>query len=105
MINRAYVLQVADRLVTRRTDVGSGPPRFEPFDELANKCVIYAATDAVVSISYSGVAFVLGKPTDVWLAEALDADIAAGPHAALRVGGGSERRITLGAAVNRMRPD
>jgi hypothetical protein len=98
MANPAYVLQVADRLVTR--DVGKR--RRESVDPLANKCVIYVATDALVAISYTGVAFILGKPTDVWLAGALDADIAAGPRFAFRSGRGSERRITLGAAINRV---
>jgi hypothetical protein len=102
MLNRAYVLQVGDRLVTRRWSTSPGGTRLEPFDELANKCVIYVAADAVVSISYTGVAFIHGKPTDVWLAETLDADVAAGPHGALRVGGESERRITLGAAIKRV---
>jgi hypothetical protein len=63
MANRAYVLQVADRLVTR--DVGK--PRREPVDPLANKCVIYVATDALIAISYTGVAFMLGNPpTSGW---------------------------------------
>jgi hypothetical protein len=101
ILNRSYVLQVGDRLVTRRWGMGS-TARSEPFDELANKCVIYAASDAVVAISYTGIAFIQGKPTDVWLAETLDADVAAGPHAALRTGGQLERRITLGAAIKRV---
>ena len=100
--HRACVLQVGDRLVTQR--LRAGAPR-QPFDELANKCVIFAATDAVVAVSYTGVAYVAGKPTDVWLAEALDPDVAGGPHVPggppmfFRIGGFG-RRIDLGATLN-----
>ena len=61
-----YVLQVSDRLVTRRS---LGRPR--PFDPESNKTVIYVARDALLSIGYSGVAYLDNRPTDQWIAEKL----------------------------------
>src|SRR5262245_17567902 len=53
-----YILQFSDRLVTQ-----SG----KPFDELANKAVIYAATNGIVAISYTGASFLDEIPTDQWI--------------------------------------
>jgi hypothetical protein len=102
IVTPVYVVQVGDRLVTRQWITRDRATRAKPVDGLANKCVVYAATDAFVSISYTGIAFIQGKPTDVWLAETLEADVASGPHSPLRSGGVSEHRITLGAAVGRI---
>jgi hypothetical protein len=98
-LNEAYVLQVGDRLVSRRSGKRQGVGQYQPFDELANKSVIYSAVDAFVLISYAGVAFVSQLPTDVWLAGILDADIAAGPNSGVRFGGKLGSRMTLGAAM------
>ena len=61
-----YVLQVADRLVTRRAADG-----FRPFDPLSNKGIVYFAKDGVGAISYTGAAYVGTTPTDRWLTEKL----------------------------------
>src|SRR5437867_2015050 len=55
LASRRYVLQVGDRLVTRAA---------HPFDPFSNKAVIYFARDAVVSISYTGLAYLESLPTD-----------------------------------------
>jgi len=57
-----YVLQVTDRLVTQATS---------PFDPLANKNIVYCARNALVTIGYTGFAFLGGIPTDQWLVEQL----------------------------------
>jgi hypothetical protein len=57
-----YVLQVSDRLVTRGTDV---------YDPLANKSLLYYAKNALVAVSYTGLAYLDGVPTDQWIAEQL----------------------------------
>jgi hypothetical protein len=57
-----YVLQVSDRLTTRAQD---------PFDRHSNKNVIFLARDALVSIGYSGHAYLNGVPTDQWIAQTL----------------------------------
>lgn len=60
--SRWFTLQVTDRLVTRAGD---------PFDSISNKNLIYFAPDAVVSLGYTGSAYIDGTPTDWWLAETL----------------------------------
>lgn len=64
---RAFVLQVADRLVTKTSASGLS----EPFDALANKNLIYLARDAIVCMSYTGPAYVGPFPTDDWIAAKL----------------------------------
>ncbi|NOT62026.1 MAG: hypothetical protein HOP19_17570 [Acidobacteria bacterium] len=60
--SRCFALQVTDRLVTANG---------KPFDSISNKNLLYFAPDAVVSIGYTGAAYIDGTPTDWWLAEAL----------------------------------
>ena len=59
------MLHVSDRLVSGGVH-----------DPLANKCIIYWARGALVSIGYAGLAYGLSKsnpnmPTDEWIAEKL----------------------------------
>lgn len=42
-----------------------------PFDPEANKTIVYVARDAIVSIGYTGRAYLEGRPTDQWIAEQL----------------------------------
>lgn len=58
-----FVLQVSDRKVTY--------PSGHPFDDLSNKNIIYWARDALVSIGYTGMAYLENTPTDQWLVEKL----------------------------------
>jgi hypothetical protein len=64
---RGFALQVEDRLVTQIFE-GRAPRKF---DVLANKNVIYWARDAIVSMGYTGPAFVKNLPTDDWIAATL----------------------------------
>ena len=64
-----FVLQVSDRLVSVRRGT-----RVEPFDQAANKTVIFFARDALVTIGYTGVAYLDGRPTDQWIAEKLSGE-------------------------------
>lgn len=57
-----YILQVSDRLVTRDE---------RQFDPASNKTLIYHAKNAVVSIGYSGLAYLEDVPTDQWIAQKL----------------------------------
>jgi hypothetical protein len=43
----------------------------KPFDELANKNLVYCASNAVVTIAYTGISYIGDKPTDHWIAEKL----------------------------------
>jgi len=49
----------------------SGPAKKDPYDHLANKTLILVATDGIITMSYTGDAFVARTPTDQWLAEAI----------------------------------
>lgn len=68
--NAYHVLQVGDRLLTIGTS---------PWDRAANKTVIYEATNALVTVSYSGTAYLpdlfsnshRSIPTDQWIAQEL----------------------------------
>ncbi|HEU4713032.1 MAG TPA: hypothetical protein VFS76_15790 [Pyrinomonadaceae bacterium] len=64
-VSNLYTLQVADRLVSGRTN-----------DPMAKKNVIYAARDAIVTLGYTGLAYDLDYPdrlipTDEWIASKL----------------------------------
>lgn len=65
-ISPAFALQVTDRLVVKKCVNG-----FEKFDPVANKNVIFGACDAIVSIGYTGRAFMGQIPTDSWIAAQL----------------------------------
>ena len=58
----SYILQVSDRLVSY---ISSG----RPYDETSNKTLLYRARDAFVTMSYTGIAYLAGVPTDQWIAE------------------------------------
>nr|WP_290915074.1 hypothetical protein [Hyphomonas sp. 34-62-18] len=66
LVHRDYVLQSSDRLVSlaQRGELREG-------DRRANKCVIYRATDGVLSIGYAGYAYLGGMPADEWIVETL----------------------------------
>lgn len=70
----AYVLQVGDRLTTREYQYPSGARVVRPYDTTANKTIIYGAKDALVTIGWSGAAYIQGLTTDNWLAQVLDPD-------------------------------
>lgn len=55
----SWMVQVSDRLLTKAGD---------KFDPNSSKIVLYAARNAVVSIGYSGPAFLDNAPTDQWIA-------------------------------------
>lgn len=61
----AFVVQAADRLLTKKYVT------IRTHDPIANKTILYRAEDAVAAISYSGLAYREGKPTDEWFAELL----------------------------------
>jgi hypothetical protein len=56
-----YVVQVSDRLVTLATDGAA-------YDARANKSIVLGLRDALMTVSYSGLAYIEGHPTDEWMA-------------------------------------
>lgn len=72
----AFVLQVSDRLVTSTEWVVDPTTRTfvevpRAFDAAANKTAIYHARNGILTIGYSGPAYIDGVPTDQWLASIL----------------------------------
>jgi hypothetical protein len=63
-VSPLLAVQVSDRLLTFPAD-GTA------FDHASNKTLVYIARDAVVTIGYSGDAYMYRTPTDQWLAELL----------------------------------
>lgn len=93
VLTRHYVVQVSDRLITKQ--------KKKPFDALSNKVVIYRPWDAIVSIGYTGLAFLEGKPTDEWIAERLWGEPIQKPMLLFRRP--RHNRTDLGLAVMRLR--
>ena len=60
-----HCIHVSDRKLSRRGPWGG----FTSFDKNSNKLVVVAARDALATISYTGLAFLGGRPTDRFLAE------------------------------------
>lgn len=82
-----YVVQCSDRLLTMAAGVDA-----RAVDPVANKTILYRATDAIAVIGYSGLAYVGGMPTDEYLAALLwGATLARGPDG-LRPANKSGRR-------------
>ncbi|WP_157649970.1 hypothetical protein [Burkholderia ubonensis] len=65
-----FVLQAGDRLITRVWTNG----QVTEFDATSNKNVLYEASDGILSVSFSGNAYIDGLPTDEWIATILNQD-------------------------------
>jgi len=100
-VDRPHVLQVTDRLVSRKYTYSSGRVEYKPYEPLANKTLIYVAADAVVVISYAGASYIRGLNTDNWIAEVLVPSVGRAPKFALQ-SGDTNRRVTIGFAVQRL---
>jgi hypothetical protein len=73
----AYSLHVSDRLVSK-----GGMPH----DPLANKSVVFRATDGLLAFGYTGAAFLERAPTDSWIADALSGGSCTGDIGGVRYG-------------------
>jgi hypothetical protein len=93
-----YILQVSDRLLTRGR-------RRKPFDPVSNKTILYLARDALVSVAYSGNAYLDETPTDQWMAgvligKRLEPDDLGGLTIGLR-----GRRLDIGQSIELLRTE
>lgn len=102
-VSRRFVIQISDRLVTNATS------RL-PIDTAANKSIIYFARDAYVAISYSGLAYLEGIPTDEWIAQVLSGNRwdapngGPGGHFGTRIEAGQNIRANdIGLAIRLLR--
>jgi len=62
--NYWHVVQVSDRRLTLNGI---------PWDDAANKCVVVGCRDALLSITYTGLAYIGEVPTDEWIHGIVDA--------------------------------
>jgi hypothetical protein len=65
-IHPAFAIQISDRLVVEKKGT-----EVKPFNPHSNKTVVFGARDAIVSISYTGLAFVGDMMMDEWIAATL----------------------------------
>jgi hypothetical protein len=91
-----YVLQVSDRLVTQEK---------KEFDPRSNKTIIYLARDALVSIAYSGRAYLDGTPTDQWIAEMLAGEPLRRDNRGGIQFGPLRRRLDIGQSIELLRTE
>lgn len=68
-VTSRWALQVSDRLLSVSRTSG-----VQTFDCLSNKTVVLHARDGVASLSYTGLAYLRGIPTDTWIAQRLNGD-------------------------------
>jgi hypothetical protein len=91
-------VQVTDRLVS--LERRSRPS--EEFDALSNKNIVFLARDGLVTIGYTGLAYLDGVPTDRWLARklAMDESLQDDGRGSMRQGFGVPKRwFTVGEAI------
>jgi len=65
ILTRAFyrsIIQVSDRAITVES---------QPYDLLSNKALICLLPDALIAISYTGLAYINTLPTDQWIAQAI----------------------------------
>jgi hypothetical protein len=67
LVTSHYSLQVSDRLLTEN----KGQGRYEPWDPASNKSVVVLSRDGLISMGYTGPAFISRIPVDGWIAEAI----------------------------------
>jgi hypothetical protein len=91
-----HAMQVSDRLVSVRAT----PPI--PFDALANKNIVYFGRRGIVSISYSGLAYIAGRTTDTWIAETLSG-VDLSVDAVLATGKAISHPFDVGQALEHLR--
>jgi hypothetical protein len=94
----AYSLHVSDRLVSKGR---------MPHDPLANKSVVFRATDGLLVFGYTGLARFEGVPTDTWIADALSGGSCADGAGGISHGTFPVRDVgsTLRMLCQRLRPD
>lgn len=65
LIHAQYALQISDRQLSEEKQ----PGQYEAWDRASNKSVILLGHDGLISMGYSGPAFISGATTDGWIAE------------------------------------
>lgn len=61
-----FVIQASDRMVSLRRGTA-----LEQYDAASNKSLIYYAEDGILTLAYTGLAYIARKTTDQWIAETM----------------------------------
>ena len=104
LIHAQYALQISDRQLSEEKQ----PGQYEAWDRASNKSVILLGHDGLISMGYSGPAFISGATTDGWIAEVV-AERTMGanrprPDFGIQLGEGVPDRAVLHASEQRHRP-
>lgn len=93
-----WVVQISDRLVVAKRGADTAE-----HDPVSNKVVVYRATDALVTIGYTGIAYIGRTTTDQWIAEVFCQEKLAAPGERFGIRtGGKRQTINIGLAVNQL---
>lgn len=95
---RWNAIQVSDRLVSVNRRPGS--PN-DMHDMAANKTLVFYGRRGIVTIGMAGLAYIGGKPLDVWVAEELSGQRILGQQASLLTG--KSRPFDIGQAIEHLR--
>lgn len=94
-----YVVQVSDRLVSKRKS-----EKLQPHDPRFNKHVLFGARDAIVTIGFTGLAYLANVPTDQWIAAMLageqPTEAQGGPGRGTRIQAASANWPNIGIAIH-----
>ena len=66
LITAGYALQISDRRLSLKK-----PDQYDPWDPAANKSIVLLCHDGLISMGYTGPAFISKATTDGWIAEAI----------------------------------
>jgi hypothetical protein len=92
LVTADYALQVSDRLLSLKS-----ANQYDPWDPASNKSVILLGHDGLITMGYSGPAFISGATTDGWIAEVLSGvDLGARnsrPNFGMQIGSGVPDRF------------
>jgi hypothetical protein len=92
LITAGYALQVSDRRVSLKKR-----NRYEPWDPASNKSIVLLGHDGLISMGYTGPAFISKSTMDGWIAEAITgSDLGASrerPDFGHRIGSGVPDRV------------
>lgn len=62
---------ISDRLLTQKLAVGDKYVGIRTFDDASNKTIVYACSNGMIAISFTGTAYIDDITTDRWIAEIL----------------------------------
>lgn len=95
-ITHKWAFNVSDRLLTKNAG-----GELSQFDKTSNKSIVFFPNDAIVTLSFTGTAFIRSIPTDRWISETLtEHNLSEGNDFKIIAEG--EKRETLFNSINKL---